>query len=422
VGGPTRLLALTAAGLEDLVAEEIRALGGGIGKTKPERGRGRVGFEGPPDALMRANLWLRTAERVLMPLGGGAAQGKDALAELVARLPWEDFVPAGASVRVLASARACRLYHTGAVAEAVEEGMGLRGIATGGLAAGVEGDDAESARETESDPIVIEARGTEDRWSLSVDSSGRGLHRRGWRKQGGRAPLRETVAAAVLRALRWDPATPLLDPFCGSGTFVVEAAHLAAGRAPGLRRSFAFERFPSLDRARWAELRTAAEKRWHDGNLRDGDAAHAAGRPELCGADRDWRAVAAARANAARAGVKDRVRLVQREASHTPAGTPGGPPGLVVFNPPWGKRLAEAPGKRGSRRGREADAPDGRQPESAATLESAAAIARALSERLPGWTRALLAPDESLARAFGAQGRPLLRLQVGGTDVGLWRG
>src|SRR5581483_9022790 len=146
------------------------------------------------------------------------------------------------------------------------------------------------------------ARGLEDVWTLSVDSSGELLHRRGWRMENAQAPLRETLAAAILRLCEWDPATPLVDPMCGAGTFPVEACALAMRLAPGLERSFAFERWPGFDAAAWARLREEARAR-------------ALGAPPaaIAGSDHDARAVEAARRNAERCGILPHVAIARAE-------------------------------------------------------------------------------------------------------------
>jgi putative N6-adenine-specific DNA methylase len=173
----------------------------------------------------------------------------------------------------------------------------------------------------------VYARGVEDRFTISIDSSGELLHRRGWRTEGAQAPLRETLAAALLLACRWDPSTPFVDPMCGAGTLPLEACALALGRAPGLGRSFAFERWPGFDAAAWAELRDEAAR-----------AERRAPEAAVCGSDRSPAAVAAARRNAERAGLAEHLRLVESELADVqpPDGT-----GLVLCNPPYGRRIGE---------------------------------------------------------------------------------
>ncbi len=337
------LIAVVAHGLEAIAAREIRGLGGGIGHAKA--GRGRVWFDGPHDAVLRANLHLRTVERILVPLGEGRAHNAVELAELLAELPLQRFIPTGHAVRVAASARACQLFHTGAIADAVHEALltrGLRGVLTEREDAptGRHGERADDWLEADLDeailgsteapapahdepPPTLDVRGTENHWLISVDASGRGLHRRGWRKHPGRSPIRETVAAATLLAAGWTGEGALLDPMCGVGTFVIEAAAIAARRAPGLSRSFASDHFPETNRDRLAELRALAE------------AAVVPVRAPVEGADRSKASIDFARDHLRRARLAGQARFVVREAAKTPANPEGG---LIVLNPPWGLR------------------------------------------------------------------------------------
>src|SRR5207247_2078948 len=156
----------------------------------------------------------------------------------------ERFVGDGAAVALSASQSGSRLYHTGAVTENLAAAIGDR--VRGGVTVAAEG-------------VKVLARGVDDHWTLSVDSSGELLHRRGWRQESAHAPLRETLAAALLMLCEWDPATPLVDPMCGAGTVPLEACALAMRVAPGLARGFAFERWPAHDPARLAAARAQAE-------------------------------------------------------------------------------------------------------------------------------------------------------------------
>jgi putative N6-adenine-specific DNA methylase len=224
----------------------------------------------------------------------------------------------------------------------------------------------------------VHARVEDDVVTLSVDSSGELLHRRGYRTDVGEAPLRETLAAGVLALAGWRPDEPLVDPTCGSGTFVIEAALAATGRLPGARRAFACERWPVVDPAAVARLRAAERPRPAPAHLG--------------GSDVDSRAIAAATANAARAGVAGEVRLAVTPVAG--AVLPPGPRGLVVANPPYGRRLA---------------------PRALADIYRAVG---ALARR-GGWRLAILGPDAALAEAAGRPSRRL-RLTNGGVPVGLF--
>jgi len=364
----TPLIAVVARGLEDVAAKEIRSLGGGIGKTRKDRGR--VMFQGPDDAVFRANLQLRTVDRVLAPLGPEfEATPAIALNRAVREMPLERFIPAGEGVRISTSVRACQLYHTGAVADAIREALVYRG-----LSGEPPGDDA----------LTIDVRGTNNHWTVCVDSTGGSLHRRGYRKDPGTAPLRETLAAAMLLRIGYTGDEPLLDPMCGSGTMAAEAALIGAQRPPGLDRGFAFERWASFDGAVWSEVvgRIA-------GQMRDLPA-------PIVAADSAPTALRAAKANLGRVYV-DGVKVVKRRLQDTPANDK---PGVIIMNPPYGKRIDP---------GREMDSAKGEW----------RAWANLLRERRPKHSIYVLSPELELAEAAGAIGRPLLRFSNGGIPVAM---
>jgi putative N6-adenine-specific DNA methylase len=311
--GPLRWFAVATPGLEEPVHAEISGLDG---ITEVARVEGGVEFGGSLEVGMAANLHSRTATRILLRLGEVEARQFAELRRRMARLPLEEFVPAGRPLRVDAAASRCRLYHTGALAETAALALADR---VGPLPE-AQGEDEAATR--------VLLRGREDRFVVSVDASGELLHRRGWRVETGRAPLRETLAAGLLWLCGYDPARPFLDPMCGAGTIALEACAIALQVAPGLARSFAFERWPRFDAAAWDRLR---------------DRALAAIRPAppapLYAFDRDAEAAEITRRNAGRAGflphlLVERAELGQREA---PA-----PSGLLVINPPYGRRIGAA--------------------------------------------------------------------------------
>ena len=208
-----RLFAVATPGLEPVVAAELQALPGARQLvTVP----GGVEFTGDLAALYRANLWLRSASRVLLRLAELRALHFASLRRQVAQLPWERFAPSPVRVTVAATAHRCRLYHSTAVAERIALGIADRGIEV------LPADSPRAAPE-----LHLIARGTDDLFTISLDTSGELLHRRGYRSEDAGAPLRETLAAALLQLCEWDGSTPLLDPTCGSGTLVIEAALLA---------------------------------------------------------------------------------------------------------------------------------------------------------------------------------------------------
>ena len=233
-------------GLEPVTGAEMRALGLDVGDSAV----GGVSFRGGMDDVMRANLHLRTAGRVLVRLGAFRATAFWELEKRARSLPWGDFLGRESAVRVRATCRKSRLYHSDGVAEriadAASRGAGAR------LASGKAGSEDEDADPDDAQLVV--ARIVHDRCTVSLDTSGALLHRRGYRQALARAPLRETMAAALLLASGWDARSPLLDPMCGSGTIPIEGALMARRIAPGARRDFAFLRWPGVDRARWEAM------------------------------------------------------------------------------------------------------------------------------------------------------------------------
>ncbi|MGF1502092.1 MAG: class I SAM-dependent RNA methyltransferase [Paracoccaceae bacterium] len=302
---PLTLFLTAPPGLEPQLAGEARALG--LGDPTPEPGG--VSATGTWPDVWRANLELRGAGRVLVRLWAFRAPHLAQLDKRARRLPWGDVLRPEIAVRVEASCRRSRIYHAGAagqrIATAIAETLG-----------------APVATEA---PVSVLARIEDDLCTLSVDTSGALLHKRGHKQAVGKAPLRETLAALFLRAAGFSGDEPVIDPMCGSGTIPIEAAEIAAGLQPGRDRAFAFEALATHDRAAVAELRTGARRRSPEAGI--------------AGFDRDAGAVAMARANAMRAGVADLVAIAQQPVSAL-APPPDGP-GLVLVNPPYGGRIGD---------------------------------------------------------------------------------
>lgn len=365
--GRLSLYAVTAPGIELHTAGELRRLGITPTETEP----GGVAFEGTMEDVARANLWLRTASRVLVRLGSFNARALGELERKSALLPWRDWLPDKSPVSVRVTCRKSRLYHQKAVAERIV-------TACGGVARPAAGDPDE-AEDTEGQLIVV--RLFRDVCTISLDSSGALLHRRGYRLAVAKAPFRETLAAALILESGWRPETPLLDPFSGSGTIPIEAAMLARRIPPGIDRDFAFLRWPGADRKRWQALV---------------DAARAAILPRaaapIAGSDRDAGAIEAAVANAGRAGVTGDITWRQAAVSalEPPAGI-----GALVSNPPYGMRVSE---------GRE-------------LRDLFARLGSVARERLPGWRVTLLLPEAPLERATGLRFGAPLHTKNGGLAV-----
>lgn len=310
--------AIAAPGLAPLVADELRELGVPVQNVDAAG----VSFRTDLETLTRVNLWSRIASRVLVRLETFTARDFATLEKEARKIRWENVVPAGASVRLRVTCRKSRLYHSDAVAERVARSI-IEHVSDADVVLRAS-DDEELERQSQ----LIVVRFERDVCTISADSSGELLHRRGWRQAIARAPLRETIAAAMLRACEWNGDMPLVDPFCGSGTIGIEAALRARNIAPGIARAFAFEHWAGVDAAVVRRERVAARALARDTNVR------------IVISDRDAGAVAAARQNAERAGVSEHVEIAQRSLSEVDlAGL--GSSGLVLTNPPYGQRVSE---------------------------------------------------------------------------------
>lgn len=341
------LYATCALGTEDLVAREIRALG-----FRARRERGGVRFDVPPggelEAGMRACLHLRAAMRVLWPLATYPAGDAAALYEGAAAVSWEDWLTPRHTFSVLSTTRAAPpLAHAPFIGQKVKDAIADRLRARCGARPDVSRDSPDVRVYVHVAPFDGR-RASAGNVTIGLDLSGESLHRRGYRLARSAAPLRETLAAAVLLATGWDGTCPLVDPMCGSGTIPIEAALYACGVAPGRAvpggRRFGFETWPRFGDAERAVFRRLCEE------------ADASVRPRapapIVGADRDSEAIAAARANAARAvpsvaaSVEWRVADVRSLSPLDLPQSPGatGPAGVIVSNPPYGERLGGGPG------------------------------------------------------------------------------
>lgn len=305
--------AVVAPGLESLVVDELRALAAVQPLRVEDSEAGGVAFKADRAGLYAANLHLRMATRVLVRVGSFHANAFSQLERRARRLPWGRFVRDGQAVVFRVTSRKSRLYHQEAVAQRLLDAAG--GRVSDGSAGGGSG-----AQE-----FVV--RLYRDECTVSADASGELLHRRGYRLDSAKAPLRETLAAAMLAAAGWSGQAPLLDPMCGSGTIAIEAAMLARRIPPGLRRSFAFERWPEFDARSWDTVRERARELVRP----DGQAL-------IQGSDRDAGAVRAANLNAERAGVAADIEWRRAAIS---AIEPPPSSGWIVTNPPYGVRVGE---------------------------------------------------------------------------------
>ena len=365
------------------MAGELAALGIVVTATEP----GGCSATGSLLDVARLNLRLRIATRVLVRRAHFGARALGELERKAGLLPWAEWLPSGLPVVLRVSCRKSRLYHQKAVAERIGNAIrAATGLASTTSAADLDGD-AEAEPENEAAHQLVVVRFHRDECTISCDSSGALLHRRGWRRATAKAPLRETLAAALLTAGGWDPATPLLDPFCGSGTIPIEAALLARRVSPNLERAFACERWPGFDAAGMAALRAA-------GRAEILPTAPAA----IIGADRDAGAIAAARSNAARAGVTADIEW--REAAISTLTVPRGPTGSVVTNPPYGTRIGD--------------------PRDLRNLY--ARLGTVAREQLHGWRVTMLLGDTPLERSTGLTLQTVLTTLNGGLHVRLLSG
>jgi putative N6-adenine-specific DNA methylase len=314
---------------------------------------------------------------VLVRLGEFNAAAFSELRKKASRLAWERYIISGGRVALRVTCRKSRLYHSGAVAERVAGAIGDRL----GLPPTIENFD-ETATEPPSQLILV--RLVRDYCTISVDSSGALLSKRGYRLASAKAPLRESLAAAILLASGWDSESPLVDPFCGSGTIPIEAALMARGMAPGAKRGFAFEKWPIFDKQLWELMREEAEGKAHSQS------------PIILASDRDAGAIDLARANAERAGVAADIDFCQQAVS----GIESEGTGWVVTNPPYGRRVST----KGDLRNLYAQ------------------FGKVLQAKLPGWQLAVLCSDKRLLGHTGLHLETDLTFDNGGVRVRLGRG
>jgi putative N6-adenine-specific DNA methylase len=389
-----QIFAPTAPGLESIAAGELKSLG-----VKARQEVGGVAFGGDLDRIYQANLWLRTASRVVVRLGGFHASTFYELERRSKKLPWQDFLPASGTVEVRVTCRKSKLYHSDAVAERVLSVIAGAASSNIELKAGPsvsdeygvdEPDDAMDggisgapSRERRQRFVV---RIVNDQCEISADSSGELLHRRGYRQEVAKAPLRETLAAAMVLASGWNGprGEPLLDPMCGSGTIPIEAALIARGIAPGLKREFQFMQWPSFDRTLWNDIVDKAQS--------------AIVRPtvDIVGADRDAGAIVAATHNAERAGVDGDLRFSAESLSGSISKLDDVANGeaWILTNPPYGVRVGES--------------------EDLRDLYATLGKVRTRS----GWRIGLLTPDAALAGQMRLPLRPRFSTSNGGIPVG----
>jgi putative N6-adenine-specific DNA methylase len=366
--------AITAPGLEPLATAELHSLGA----TDARPVEGGTEFSASQRTLYSANLQLRTASRVVVRASEFGVTAFHELERRAAKVPWTELLSPDLSVSLRVTCRKSRLYHSDAVGERVAATIVAK--VRGARIVEDEGD------ETDAPSQLVIVRIFRDRCTVSVDSSGALLHMRGYRKAIGKAPMRETLAAATILASGWRGDAPLLDPMCGSGTIPIEAALIARRIPPGFRRGFAFERWPDFDAGLWRDVRAEAEA----GILPTSAVV-------IQGSDRDVGAIEAARSNAARAAVDGDVEFHVRPISAVEVAAERG---WMVSNPPYGVRVGD------------------RDP----LRNLYAQLGKVVRAKIPGWHVALVTADAGLERQLGLGLRPVLRTTNGGIRVRVMAG
>ncbi len=302
----------TLFGLEGIAGDELRRLE--IENVRVENGR--VLFSGDENSLARANICLRTGERVLIVLADFEAKTFEELFQGVYRTALENYIPADGEFPVkghclnsqLMSVPDCQAIVKKAASRRLGEKYGVSWLPETGA------------------KYQLQFSIMHDRVQLYLDTSGVGLHKRGYRAVGNDAPLRETLAAAMVTLTRYRGREFLWDPFCGSGTIPIEAALIAKNRAPGLNRPFAAEKFAWMPKEAWVEERTRAKDKEFRGDYR------------ILGSDNDPKCVSLSIANARKAGVSDCVKFADGDATKMSLPTDSG---ILICNPPYGQRMGE---------------------------------------------------------------------------------
>ncbi|MFC5603297.1 THUMP domain-containing class I SAM-dependent RNA methyltransferase [Sporosarcina koreensis] len=345
-----KLVATSAMGLESIVADEVKELGF---QTKTENGK--IYFEGDETAIAKTNMWLRVADRVRIIVGEFTATTFDDLFEQTKSLPWEQYLPVDAKFPVSGKSVKSTLYSTpdcqAIVKKAIVERLKSAYNRIGFL--------------DETGPLFkLEVSILKDKVTLTIDSSGAGLHKRGYRVGQGDAPIKETMAAALVKLTRWNPDRPFVDPFCGSGTIAIEAAMIGQQIAPGYNRDFSSEQWPWMEQAIWDRVREEAE-----------DLAKYDQPLDIQGFDVDPKMIKIAQQNAVEAGYMDLIRFEQRDVKDL---TVEGLNGVLVGNPPYGERLGE--------------------------IEEAEELARVVGhimDRYPSWSVYMLSSLENFETMYG---------------------
>ncbi|MGE7759516.1 THUMP domain-containing class I SAM-dependent RNA methyltransferase [Peribacillus sp. NPDC097895] len=307
------IIATSAMGLESIVAKEVRDLG-----YDCEVENGKIMYKGDQSAIARSNLWLRSADRVKIKVGEFKAYSFDELFEKTKALNWEDYLSADVEFPVSGKSVKSQLYSVPDCQAIVKKAIVDR----------LKSKYKQVSWFAETGPLFkIEVSILKDVVTLTMDTSGAGLHKRGYRTGQGEAPLKETLAAALIMLTNWKPDKPFIDPFCGSGTIPIEAALIGQNIAPGFNREFVSETWSWMDSKVWDEARIEAE------DLADYDQYL-----DITGCDIDHRMVDISKANGIEAGLGDLIEFKQMQVRDISTRKEYG---VIVGNPPYGERLGE---------------------------------------------------------------------------------
>lgn len=299
-------------GLEGIAADELRRLG--MDDVRAENGR--VLFSGKALDVSRANINLATGERINILAGEAKADTFDMLFEAVRAMPWERYIPRDGAFPVTGHSLNSKLFSIPDCQKIIKKSIATRLTEK-------YGDEYHSESGAE---YKIRFALMNDTVSMQIDTSGAGLHKRGYRPVSVQAPLRETLAAAMVRVARYRGRDMLWDPFCGSGTIPIEGALAAKNRAPGLFRDFAAQSWKNVDKNHWVNARDEAKSKEYSGEY------------EILGSDIDTKSIELAGANAERAGVSEIIRFQVEDARSF---TPEKSSGIIISNPPYGERVME---------------------------------------------------------------------------------
>ncbi len=370
------IFVICAPGLEAVTGAEMTRLG-----VKPEKAElGGISCRGSVQDVMRLNLWLRTASRVVVRVATFHANTFHELERRATKIEWNRYVADKSAVTFRVTCKKSKLYHSDAVAERFAKA----------LSAQVMGARFESSDEKEDDDFdageaqQFIVRLFRDDVTVSIDTSGELLHRRGYRLATAKAPIRETLAAAMILAADWSGSKPLLDPLCGSGTLAIEAAMIARGIAPGRTRKFAFMNWRGFEHRGWQILLADADKK-----------VLPKASSRILASDRDEGAVSAARDNAKRAGVEADLEISRKSMTEALGDAAGIEPGLLATNPPYGKRVGEGADPR----------------------DLYASLGKSARTNLPGWSLVVISNEDRLLSQLKTPVKLLFSTSNGGIPV-----